>query len=717
MTSPAGEPGDIIVLKSGIIGEDAAIGWADMFTPDHPGARAVRSPDGTWQVIAGGGREQLFGHNTLDEALEEGKLKGITNIKKSDIWVDRFGRFHPSVPDDPKPTGLGIVRESVVGNETLYELENGTIIRQSIDLSITKDFSTFDEARKAAMESGLPLHKAEFFVKDNRWNFKQKEEIADTTTQASFFADTDPVTGQLLLIDRNTGNIIIASEAPKLPPGATVFKADGRTLVRQPNGTITELSRPTQEGAVEIIGGQRFIRQPDGSLQVLGNVSREASIQTSGGQRFIRGTQGGLTPITPLTMEQIINNAIRAGDFEAAVVLDDFRNRPSTTEVLDRALAFAKSPAEAAVISALARGEGALVNQAFQQGRESQQAGEVRRVGPQPGFLQDAFDDFLASTEAGSLDPAADFLQSIDPLTEQKLRQQEEIHQLKIAGMTQANTTAASLDSQKIETGTVTGGNIPPAEPVLSPIDQARADALEAGIPQAEIDEFVSGLLIGRLTPDDVAGKLQGKITREADAAAAEARELALESTTSSLQQELETSGGAATQSVQDLFNELRAAAGKDPFEFDALAEGGVTSGSNLEIVGEGGEPELVDLPPGTVVTPISKLTDEQVEELKAKGVKGLAHGGVSDSTFPLGIEQLLGGGRIEPDRSIFPVAGLTVPSAQAQRRLLPLELEFLAELGAQAGIPEAEFTRELQRQGPGRGGGRGVFAPTVRLR
>ena len=123
----------------------------------------------------------------------------------------------------------------------------------------------------------------------------------------------------------------------------------------------------------------------------------------------------------------------------------------------------------------------------------------------------------------------------------------------------------------------------------------------------------------------------------------------------------------------------------------------------------------MVDLPPGTKVTPISALSDEEVAELKKKGVRGLQDGGVIDfsaASFPLGVRNLLGGGGVDPTRSILPAAGLRVPSAQAQRNLLPLEREFLMELALQAGIPEAEFREELGRQGPGFGGGRATFRP-----
>jgi len=777
------EPGDIIVLKVGITTEAAANEFAGFLREDHPGVRVVKQEDGTWSVVAGGGREQLFGFDTFDEAVSAGKTAGIS---QPDIWVDRFDRFHFNTPDDPKPRGLGIVETKVVGNETLYELENGTVIRQNIDLSVAKDFSTVTEATRAAMDAGIPFNRMEIFVKDNRFNFRIKEDSEIAGAQASFFTDTDPATGQLLLIDRTTGVITAASDAPQLPPGARIFKdADGRTLVQQPSGAISELSRPRGEGKVEIIGGQRFIRQPDGSLQALGNAPREAGIESQGQRDFIRGTGGELVPLTPVTMEQMINNAILAGDFEAATALSDFRDRPSPAEVLDRALEFAKSPAEAAVIASLARGEGSLVQQAFQQGREAQAAGEVRRVGPQPDFLQSAFDEFMASTEAGSLDPARDFLTS-DPLTDQKLRQQEERHQLEMDALRDANRIAAALGAQKVAGATTTGttgsGSAPASDSDAvsggftgNRLSEQLDRANRLGLSGPELNEFVNALAKDQ-TSDQIAQEVEKRINNQISelsrdltatqfgeklgvdipglsetipsasiggetanlsvaqislinqiGAGGDARDIAaLLGFTPTVNEPAASATVSAPPpaglNIQQLFeSQPELFAGESDFTLGNLGitgyhEGGTTHGSNLEIVGEGGEPELVDLPPGTKVTPISKLSDTEVAELKAKGVRGLEHGGVSHDTFPLGITSLLGGGGVRPNRSIFPVAGLTVPSAQAQRNLLPLEREFLMELGLQAGIPEEEFTAELRRQGPGRGGGRATFAPNVRL-
>jgi len=148
----------------------------------------------------------------------------------------------------------------------------------------------------------------------------------------------------------------------------------------------------------------------------------------------------------------------------------------------------------------------------------------------------------------------------------------------------------------------------------------------------------------------------------------------------------------------------------------DALRHGGITSGSNLEIVGEGGA-ELVDLPPGTRVTPLSKLGKDKVKKLKEMGVIGMQEGGIVGPLLPFGVRRALAGGIIEPTRRrLSRAAGLPVLSAQARQNLLPEELDVFNRLSREAGIPEGAFKQEQQSAFPGANltRGRTRFAPRV---
>lgn len=126
-----------------------------------------------------------------------------------------------------------------------------------------------------------------------------------------------------------------------------------------------------------------------------------------------------------------------------------------------------------------------------------------------------------------------------------------------------------------------------------------------------------------------------------------------------------------------------------DYSNYDFFAHGGVNLNPRPDIVGEFG-PELVNLPLGTRIRPF----------------RG------NSPIYPAGVRQALSGRSIGPPQSLYRAAGLTVPSAQAWRNLLPSERAVYGELGQLAGIPQAEFQRELLSAVPGQGRRRLPFRP-----
>ena len=153
--------------------------------------------------------------------------------------------------------------------------------------------------------------------------------------------------------------------------------------------------------------------------------------------------------------------------------------------------------------------------------------------------------------------------------------------------------------------------------------------------------------------------------------------------------------------------------------EFQYYAEdfagGGMTSGTNLELVGEQG-PELVDLPPGSFVLPLKQLNRKEMRDIQRTGrVRGYANGGIvfdDMSSLPLGIRQLQTGRPITPSRGYLSQrAGLRLPSAQAFQNITPESREVFLDLAAQAGIPRGSFAQELALTTPG-----GRRLPTSRL-
>jgi hypothetical protein len=144
---------------------------------------------------------------------------------------------------------------------------------------------------------------------------------------------------------------------------------------------------------------------------------------------------------------------------------------------------------------------------------------------------------------------------------------------------------------------------------------------------------------------------------------------------------------------------------------------GGTAFRDTLALVGEEG-PELVNLPAGSEVVP-ADFTEAMMEGRRPRRManggyaSGASFQNVGPSTgtlygqeyprdYPAGVKQVLAGRPIEQPRSLFRPAGLTVPSAQAQRRLIPEEMEAYRELGRLTGIPEEAFEREFRSAVPG---------------
>ena len=138
-----------------------------------------------------------------------------------------------------------------------------------------------------------------------------------------------------------------------------------------------------------------------------------------------------------------------------------------------------------------------------------------------------------------------------------------------------------------------------------------------------------------------------------------------------------------------------------DPMEF--FAQGGMTSGKRLELVGERG-PELVDLAPGSFVLPLKQLNQRQAQRIQQRGnVRGYQSGGIVFQDLPLGLRQQQAGRAITPPRGyLSQAAGLTLPSAQAFQNITPESREVFFDVAKQAGIPQGAFAQELRTAFPG---------------
>jgi hypothetical protein len=321
------------------------------------------------------------------------------------------------------------------------------------------------------------------------------------------------------------------SQVSETVPDAEIVtfpEAPGYKFIRQPSGQITFLSGPPDSATFKL-GSTTPVTdpltgEPLGTLVQTGDgqFSLIRSSQTTGagqdtiefidGERYIRRGDGTLTshpvpePNLPTSMEGLITNAIISGNWEGAVALDNFRNRPSAADALQSALQFAKSPADEATISSLARGEAGLIAQDMQAGREAQAAGEIRRVGPQPDFLLDAFQKFQESLDAppptaaqlgitqgigGLATPSArptpatgnDISAVVDQLTASGEWTSREINDLinRITGSGQTLSPSNLLNAAAMGK-------------VRSPLQEAQSQLLEKGVTQQEINQVLRNI-------------------------------------------------------------------------------------------------------------------------------------------------------------------------------------------------------------------------------
>ena len=132
-------------------------------------------------------------------------------------------------------------------------------------------------------------------------------------------------------------------------------------------------------------------------------------------------------------------------------------------------------------------------------------------------------------------------------------------------------------------------------------------------------------------------------------------------------------------------------------------AGGGRVGNKEVTVVGEQG-PEIAMFPVGTEIIPMGQPTAGQMDMARRTG-RAYANGGeiggiVFDrygGEIPSGARRTMAGQPIAPSAGrVFTAAGLGVPSGQSLRNMLPEDLDVYRDLGAQAGIPEGTFEREL---------------------
>ena len=530
--------------------------------------------------------------------------------------------------------------------------------------------------------------------------------------------------------------------------------------VLQEDGSVgyVEPADKEYDPGLQKFGAYTFFEQRSGAFNELGLPEVPATIETMTGPDGtdlgfgIRGTQGELLPLNDL-LDRAIEAAVVSGDMDKAVAFDDFRKRPSRTEALKMALEFARSPADQVLISAISSGEtyiapppaGTLQRvgpqadflvQAYDEFRAALTGGRM----PTEGEFQQA------------LAPTPEPVSELERLKIDGQKLDNEIKAATLEGMAvtrednHAKTTAATAHTEAkteaiINGGTSAGGgsevnagdNIPDASEIPITPDPITT------FPDTDTDEeWAAAFSPDRMTANqaydqavsnraEIWGELapaqQERLTRHytknigntlsADALAEGA---ALESFQHSDPNEFRSMVATGLSATDTPYTEAQMGT---PFKDIAKEGGGRVGGEEVALVGESG-PEVALFPNGTEIIPLDRsVKPDQARRLRRRGVRGMENGGeLGGSVFPLaddigrvedvdlsryggelpsGVRRTIAGQGVRPSRGYLSrAAGIGLPSGQSLRNMLPEELDVLKDIGAQTGIPERAFEREL---------------------
>ena len=193
--------------------------------------------------------------------------------------------------------------------------------------------------------------------------------------------------GNELFYQDNQGNI--APLKKTYEPGTLYDPKTDRYFQQQADGDIALMPREYQPGVVTS-EEREFLQQPTGDLTELARLYDPGAIESPAGL-LIQQPTGEVTQARAPNIDEAIAEALIAGQYETALAFQDFKNRPTATEALQAAMAYARSPADHQMISSIARGETTVA---------PPPAGTLQRVGPQADFLVEAYNKFRESLEA-----------------------------------------------------------------------------------------------------------------------------------------------------------------------------------------------------------------------------------------------------------------------------------------------------------------------------
>jgi hypothetical protein len=522
---------------------------------------------------------------------------------------------------------------------------------------------------------------------------------------------------------------------------------EGYQFIETAPGSFTLLGGGPEEEftpatVTEDSSGYLKVTQPDGRVELVPKPAEvfEPGFLDDQNQYLFRQRTGDVTQFRGPQIDDMITQSLIDGDYERAFAFQDFRDRPSAESELKLRLEFARSPADQQIISEIARGV-TTVQQDFD-------PLNPRRIGSQPDFLVEGFNDYLARTRMGrppTQDEAATLLERLrtgkSPKDDEIADLQQQLEDQAADFKKQMNDQATSFKQQQREQyiaseksafeqrqkvaeekTTELGAEAAAWDAAATHLrellaaggDNAAGGSMFTDTGLTDVDTFTKtptnaeGANVPSDTqtyagPLDLGSRLRAEEIRQTGSSMVSAP-VPVASPTVPIEKDVSPRGGGGGR-----WDQLLPGYGAPPEGYTptirGFAGGGITQGSQFEVVGEEG-PELVDLAPGSRVIPIMGLSKAEANRLKKQGFRGLQTGGIvfpGAGNLPFGLRQLQAGRAIEPSRArLLRAANLQLPSAQALQNLTPESVDIFADLAAQAGIPSGALAQEMQTAIPG---------------
>jgi len=364
-------------------------------------------PDGTWIAYI---------KNRADYDNQLYKNRGAADAQASKLNEGESGnRYESYASTEPGEAGRFRVRER---RDYAERVDPDNPISQEIDLGNGQSIYVLSNGKMVTGQSDLNWDGWDESANTHKIGNKEMVELpnGDIVEKSVDTKEGDVKIVETIPLEDGSRVAVFNDGSRQMIAGGKVSsveidEATGYVVSRDAQGNPT-LRKPLYEAGIEYTdAGFNILSGPEGPISDLGLPETPATIETIGGQQFIRGTQGELEGLDG-ALDRAIDHAIITGQIDKARAWDDFRKRPDSLTVLEKAMEWAKTPGDQAFISKLhymtsaqaaAAGEDAL----------GQGAG-VFNVAAQPSqFAQDAYQRFQDSITGGSMPTAEDFQASL----------------------------------------------------------------------------------------------------------------------------------------------------------------------------------------------------------------------------------------------------------------------------------------------------------------